>query len=103
MPGTMRTCSQPRSRNTGQSRSRNKGAASSVAREVRGANFLAAKPTAKWPMNMKSEAPEELVEFVGGVEVSFEFAGGEALAEIVEAARQEVKRSGENLLIGEHD
>jgi len=32
------------------------------------------------------ERAEELVEFVGGVEVGFELAGGEFFAEIVEAA-----------------
>lgn len=34
-----------------------------------------------------SQAAEELVEFVGGVEVCFEFAGGKALAKVVNAPR----------------
>src|SRR5215467_15724831 len=101
MPGTMRTCSQPRSRNIGQSRSRKIGAAMSAAREARGANFFVAKPTAKWPMNMGSEAPEQSVKFVRGVEVAFEFAGGEPLAKIVQAAREKIERCGEHVLIGE--
>src|SRR5260370_19457315 len=37
------------------------------------------------------QAAEEFVEFVGGVEVGFEFAGVEALAEVVEAAGEEVE------------
>src|ERR1700685_3766237 len=48
----MRTCSQPSRRKKGHRRSRKQGAAISRARLVRGANFLAAKPTAQWPMNM---------------------------------------------------
>src|SRR5579862_1144862 len=52
MPGTERTCSQPRMRKMGQRMSLRSGAARSSASEVCGANFLAAKPTAKWPMNM---------------------------------------------------
>src|SRR5262245_8755354 len=103
MPGTMRTCSQPKRRNIGQSRSRKTGAAISTAREVRGANFFAAKPTAKCPINIRSETPEKLVKFVGGVEVAFKFARGQALAEIVEAAREEVECSGEHVLIGQDD
>ncbi len=47
------------------------------------------------------EAAEEFVEFVGGVEVGFEFAGVEALAEVVEAAREEVECGGEDFAIGE--
>src|SRR5215472_6940217 len=39
-----------------------------------------------------SEAAEEFVEFVGGVEIAFEFAG-----------REEVECRGKNFLIGEHD
>ena len=36
------------------------------------------------------QGAEELVEFVGGVEVGFEVAGGEAFAEVVEATGEEV-------------
>src|SRR6266849_3295536 len=50
-----------------------------------------------------SEAAEEFVEFVGGVEVGFEFAGVEALAEVVEAASEEVESGGEHFAIGEND
>ncbi len=46
---------------------------------------------------------EEFVELVSGVKISFEFAGGEAFAEIVEAAGEEIKRRGEDFLIGEDD
>jgi hypothetical protein len=37
------------------------------------------------------EGAEEFVEFVGGVEVGFEFAGGKFFAEIVEAASEEIE------------
>ena len=50
-----------------------------------------------------SEAAEELVELVGGVEVGFQFAGVEALAQIVEATGEEVQRGAEDFAIGEHD
>ncbi len=46
------------------------------------------------------EAAEEFVEFVGGVEVCFQFAGVEAFAEVVEAASQQIQRSGEDFTIG---
>src|SRR5215831_15263997 len=49
----MRTCSHPTKRNGGHRMSRKSGAAISGARDARGANFLAANPTAKWPMNMQ--------------------------------------------------
>ena len=42
------------------------------------------------------QGTEEFVEFVGGVEIGFEFAGGEAFAQIVEAAGEEVERGGED-------
>ena len=47
-----------------------------------------------------SERAEEFVEFVGGVEVRFEVAGGEALAEIVEAAGEKVQGGGEEFFVG---
>jgi hypothetical protein len=50
-----------------------------------------------------SKAAQEFVEFVGGVEVGFEFAGGEFFAEVVEAAGEEIERGGENFLVGEDD
>ena len=46
---------------------------------------------------------EKFVEFVGGVEVGFEFAGAEAFAEIVEAAGEEIKRRGEHFPISKND
>src|SRR6266849_1925966 len=49
------------------------------------------------------QAAEEFVEFVGGVEVGFELAGGEFFAEIVEAAGEEIEGGGEDFLIGEDD
>jgi len=48
-----------------------------------------------------SEAAEEFVEFVGGIEVGFEFAGGEFFAQVVEAASEEIERGGEDFLVGE--
>src|SRR5216683_1557513 len=51
----------------------------------------------------ESEAAEELVEFVGGVEVGFEFAGGEAFAQVIEAAGEKIESGGEDFLIGEND
>src|SRR5579863_1645295 len=56
--GSIRTCSQPRKRNTGQRRSANCAAAMSQASEVRGASGLDANPTAKWPMNMPELRPK---------------------------------------------
>src|SRR5579863_8575446 len=53
LPGSIRTCSQPSSRKKGHRISATWGAASNTASEVRGANRLAAKPTAKCPMNMR--------------------------------------------------
>src|SRR5882724_1913412 len=49
------------------------------------------------------QAAEEFVEFVGGVKVGFEFAGGELFAEVVEAAGEEIEGGGEDFLIGEND
>src|SRR5712692_2479775 len=46
---------------------------------------------------------EEFVEFIGGVKIGFEFAGGEALAKIVEAACEKIESGGEDFLIGEDD
>jgi len=46
---------------------------------------------------------EEFVEFVGSVEVSFQFARGQLFAEIVEAPGEKVEGGGEDLLIGEND
>jgi hypothetical protein len=49
------------------------------------------------------QGTEEFVEFVGGVEVGFEVAGGEAFAEIVEATSEEVEGGGEEVFVGEDD
>jgi hypothetical protein len=55
----------------------------------------------KLPWN--SKAAQKLVEFVGGIEVGFEFAGTKALAQIVDAAGKQIKRGRENLTIGKHN
>jgi len=55
------------------------------------------------PRRAPLQGAEEFVEFVGGVEVGFEFAGGEFFAEIVEAAGEKIEGGGENFLIGEDD
>jgi hypothetical protein len=49
------------------------------------------------------QGAEEFVEFVGGVEVGFEFAGGEALPKVVETAGEEIERGGKNFAVGEDD
>jgi hypothetical protein len=49
------------------------------------------------------QGAEEFVEFVGGVEVGFEFAGGEALAKIVEAAGEKIECGGKDVAVGEDD
>jgi hypothetical protein len=49
------------------------------------------------------QAAEKFVEFVGGFEIGFEFSRGQALAKIVQAAREEVERGRENFLIGKND
>jgi hypothetical protein len=46
------------------------------------------------------EAAEEFVEFVGGVEVRFQFAGVEAFAEVIESASQQIQGGGEDFAIG---
>src|SRR5579871_1865551 len=51
----MRACSHPNSRNGGHKISSRLGAAISTAREARGANFFAANPTAKCPINIAFE------------------------------------------------
>jgi hypothetical protein len=52
---------------------------------------------------MALEAAEKFVELVGSVEVGFEFAGGETLAEVVKAACEEIEGGGEDFLVGEDD
>src|SRR6266850_3199663 len=49
------------------------------------------------------QGTEEFVEFVGGIEVGFELAGGEFFAEVVEAAGEEIEGGREDFLIGEDD
>ena len=44
----------------------------------------------KLPWN--SKAAQKLVEFVGGIEVGFKFAGTEAFAQIVDAAGKQIER-----------
>jgi hypothetical protein len=46
------------------------------------------------------QGAEEFVEFVGGVEVGFEVAGGEAFAEVVETAGEKVEGGGEDFFVG---
>src|SRR5579859_6339433 len=55
------------------------------------------------PTESALKAAEELVELVGSVEVGFQFAGVQALAEVVEAAGEKVEGGGEDFAIGEHD
>ena len=49
------------------------------------------------------QGTEEFVEFVGGIEVDLEVAGGEAFAEVVEAAGEKVESGGEDFFVGEDD
>src|SRR6266700_5889245 len=58
-PGSMRTRSMPRRRNSGQIRSTSSHATNSVPRETEGAARLAARATAKWPMNTLARRAEE--------------------------------------------
>src|SRR5690348_3215419 len=51
----------------------------------------------------ESKAAEELVEFVGSVEVGLKFAGGKALAKVIEAAGEKIESGGNDFLIGEYD
>src|SRR5579871_2275856 len=118
----MRTCSQPSRRKKGQRMSLRSGAAMSHASEVRGANFLAANPTAKWPMNMsrlpekltgsrhgkkafekKLETAKQSVQFVGRVEIGFEFAGAQLFADFVEAAGEHIERGRKHFFVGQDD
>ena len=54
-------------------------------------------------LHVELQAAEEFVELVGGVEIGFEFAGVEALAEVVEAAREKIQSRGEHFFIGQND
>ena len=49
------------------------------------------------------QGAEEFVEFVGSVEVGFQFAGAEALTKIFDAAGEEIEGGGEDFAIGEDD
>ncbi len=49
------------------------------------------------------EAAEEFVEFVGGVEIGFEFTGAEAVAQVIKATGEKIDRGGENFPVGEND
>ena len=49
------------------------------------------------------QGAQEFVKFVGCVEVGFEFAGAEALADIVEASSEEVERGREHFPVREND
>ena len=55
------------------------------------------------PCYDSSQAAEEPVQFVGSLEVGFEFAGGEALAEVIETAGEEIEGCREDILIGKND
>src|SRR5207302_4159732 len=50
-----------------------------------------------------SQRTEEFVEFVGGLEVGFELAGGEFFAKIVEAAGKQIESGGKDFVIREND
>lgn len=49
------------------------------------------------------QGAQEPVEFIGGVEIGFQFAGAEAFAEIVEAASEKIERGGEDFAVGENN
>jgi hypothetical protein len=55
------------------------------------------------PYKEQLQRAEEFVEFVGGVEIGFEVAGGQAFAEVVESAGEKVERGGENFFVGQDD
>jgi hypothetical protein len=52
---------------------------------------------------LELQRTKKFVEFVGGVEIGFEFAGANALAKIVEAAGEQIQCSGEDFAIGQND
>lgn len=70
LPGSIRTRSQPNSRNQGHNKSERKGAPGNNASDVRGAYFLAANPTAKCPMNIGKDSNPVVA--VGGANASGE-------------------------------
>jgi hypothetical protein len=51
----------------------------------------------------RSKAAKKFVEFVCGVEVGFEFARAEFIAEIVETAGKKVERGRKHFFVGEND
>ena len=53
--------------------------------------------------DISSKAAEQFVEFVSRVEIGFEFAGAELVAEFIEAAREKIQSRGEHFLIGQND
>src|SRR5579859_18413 len=64
---------------------------------------LKAAAAAKLHRANRLERTKKFVKFVGGVEVRFEFAGGELFAKIIEAAGKEVQRRGEIFFVGKDD
>ena len=69
--------------------------------------YLDARALRKITANQRDDASlhivEEPIQFVGGVEVAFKFAGREFLAEVIEPPGEEVERGGEHFLIGENN
>src|SRR6267154_3083312 len=55
------------------------------------------------PDDFGLQTTKQFVEFVGGVEIGFEFAGAELVAEFIEAAREKIERRREHFLIGQND
>ncbi len=55
-----------------------------------------------WPIERtkRLEAAEEFVEFVGGVEIGFQFAGVQALADVIDALGQEVQGCAQDFAVG---
>src|SRR5438105_9294942 len=49
------------------------------------------------------KAAQQLVEFVGRVEVAFELAGSKAFAKVIETSREKVERGRKDFLVGEND
>jgi hypothetical protein len=56
--------------------------------------------TRQWRRAPALQAAEEFVEFVGGIEVGFEVAGGQTFAEIVEASSEEIECRRDNFFVG---
>src|SRR6202166_4715039 len=49
------------------------------------------------------KATQQFIQFVGRVEVGFQFAGSELVAQFIEAASKQIEPGGKNFPVGQHN